>query len=71
MKKQGVNHWQWAKVLDAGKNDGRGDDDKICLAYVRERIAVSYPRVGVKVWISSKGSRNFGVVIVVRWADRS
>ncbi|KAG6898222.1 hypothetical protein C0992_002236 [Termitomyces sp. T32_za158] len=53
---QGLNHWQWAKVLDAGKNDGKGDDDKICLAYFRERIAVSYPRIGVKVWIWSKGT---------------
>ncbi|KAG5723954.1 hypothetical protein E4T56_gene9735 [Termitomyces sp. T112] len=54
--KSGINHWQWAKVLDAGKNDGRADDDKICLAYVRDRIAVSYPRVGVRVWIWSKGT---------------
>ncbi|KAG6873364.1 hypothetical protein C0995_016473 [Termitomyces sp. Mi166 len=54
--RSGVNHWQWAKVLDAGKNEGKGDDDKICLAYVRDRIAVSYPRVGVKVWIWLKGT---------------
>ncbi|KAG6845203.1 hypothetical protein H0H87_012530 [Tephrocybe sp. NHM501043] len=62
---QGVNHWQWAKVLDAGKTDWRGDEDQICLAYLRDRIAVSYPRTGVKVWIWSKGIRrpnNHGAV---------
>ncbi|GLB35497.1 hypothetical protein LshimejAT787_0210620 [Lyophyllum shimeji] len=54
--KSGVNHWQWAKVLDAGKNDRRSDDDQVCLAYMRDRVAVSFPRSGVKVWMWLKGT---------------
>ncbi|KAG6907454.1 hypothetical protein DXG01_008838 [Tephrocybe rancida] len=54
--RSGLNHWQWAKVLDAGNNERRTDEDQICLAYIRDRIAVSYPRVGVKVWIWLKGT---------------
>ncbi|KAG6849085.1 hypothetical protein H0H93_011394 [Arthromyces matolae] len=53
--RSGLNHWQWAKVLETGTKDRRGDDDAICLAYLRDRIAVSYPKIGVKVWIWSKG----------------
>ena len=45
----------WAKVLDAG-NERRSEDDPICMAYARDRIAVSFPRVGVKVWVWSKGA---------------
>ncbi|KAG6375894.1 hypothetical protein JVT61DRAFT_2761 [Boletus reticuloceps] len=44
------NHWQWAKLLDAGK------EDSICFAYRRDRIAVAFPRIGVKVWIWIKGT---------------
>ncbi|KAG6332308.1 hypothetical protein ID866_6780 [Astraeus odoratus] len=44
------NHWQWAKLLDAGK------EDSICFAYQRDRIAVAFPRLGVKVWIWIKGT---------------
>lgn len=51
---QGNNRWQWAKVLDAG-NDHREDDDLVCFAYHRDRIAVSFPRTGVKVWMWVKG----------------
>ncbi|KAG6865668.1 hypothetical protein C0991_000438 [Blastosporella zonata] len=54
--RSGVNHWQWAKVVDAGKNDTHSDDEHICLAYWRDRIAVSSPRGGVKVWIWLKGT---------------
>lgn len=46
---QNQNHWQWAKLLDAGK------EDSICFAYQRDRIAVAFPRIGVKVWIWIKG----------------
>lgn len=53
---QGVNHWQWVKVLDAGKNDGQAVDEEVCLAYTRDRIAVSFPRTGVKIWVWSKGA---------------
>ncbi|KAL4065204.1 WD40-repeat-containing domain protein [Scleroderma citrinum] len=44
------NHWQWAKLLDAGK------EDSVCFAYQRDRIAVAFPRLGVKVWIWIKGT---------------
>ncbi|KAF8061660.1 WD40-repeat-containing domain protein [Lyophyllum atratum] len=54
--RSGVNHWNWAKVLDAGKNDRRNEDDQVCLAYVRDRVAVSFPRTGVKVWMWLKGT---------------
>lgn len=49
--RQNQNHWQWAKLLDAGK------EDSICFAYKRDRIAVAFPRIGVKVWIWIKGQR--------------
>ena len=52
---QGPNHWQWAKILNAG-SDRRADDDPMCLAYRGDRIAVSFPKVGVKVWIWAKGA---------------
>lgn len=51
---QGNNRWQWAKVLDARNNDQQ-EDDQICFAYHRDRIAVSFPRTGVKVWMWMKG----------------
>ncbi|KAF8229556.1 hypothetical protein L208DRAFT_1459814 [Tricholoma matsutake] len=53
--RDGINRWQWAKVLDAG-NDHLLDDDQICFAYHRDRIAVSFPRTGVKVWMRVKGT---------------
>lgn len=53
--KTGPNHWQWAKILDAG-NERRVDDDPMCLAYRADRIAVSFPKIGVKVWLWSKGT---------------
>jgi len=51
----GQNHWQWAKILDAG-NEPRQDDETICFAYKRDRIAVAFPRTGVKVWLWTKGT---------------
>lgn len=52
--KIGPNAWKWAKVLNAG-DDLRSDQDPICFAYAKDRIAVSFPRLGVKVWIFSNG----------------
>ncbi|KAH7928194.1 WD40 repeat-like protein [Leucogyrophana mollusca] len=43
-------HWQYAKVLDIGK------EEAIDLAYMRDRIAVAFPRLGVKVWLWIKGT---------------
>ncbi|KAF8626320.1 hypothetical protein AX15_004984 [Amanita polypyramis BW_CC] len=51
----GGNFWQWAKIVDAGCE--KGPDEKTCLAYHRDRIAVSFPRTGVKMWIWLKGTR--------------
>ncbi|KAJ6497155.1 WD40-repeat-containing domain protein [Mycena vitilis] len=49
------NHWQWGRVLNAG-SEKCAPEDKVCLAYARDRIAVALPRSGVKVWIWCKGS---------------
>ncbi|KAI0093788.1 hypothetical protein BDY19DRAFT_918959 [Irpex rosettiformis] len=48
------NKWQWAKILDASA--GCSDDEPGCLAFGGDRIAVSYPRIGVKVWLFIKGT---------------
>ncbi|KAG2020886.1 hypothetical protein CC2G_006174 [Coprinopsis cinerea AmutBmut pab1-1] len=48
------NRWEWSKVLDAG-SDYRSEQDPICFAYARDKIAVSFPRMGVKVWTWNRG----------------
>ncbi|KAF9466230.1 hypothetical protein BDZ94DRAFT_1251452 [Collybia nuda] len=53
--RSGQNYWHWAKVLDAG-TERLSDDDQVCMVYWRDRIAVSFPRGGVKVWIWHKGT---------------
>lgn len=53
MRTQAANKWQWAKILNAG---GKGDDMPCCLAYHRDRMAIGYPRSGVKVWLFTKGA---------------
>lgn len=52
---QGLNQWQWAKVVDAG-TEGRDGDGNVCFAYMRDRIAVAFPKIGVKVWLWIKGT---------------
>ncbi|KAG1835530.1 WD40-repeat-containing domain protein [Suillus variegatus] len=44
------NHWQWAKLLDAGK------EESISFTYNRDRLAVAFPRFGVRVWLWIKGT---------------
>lgn len=51
---QGQNHWQWAKIVDAG-TEHRQDDEAICFAYMYDRIAIAFPKLGVKVWQWIKG----------------
>jgi hypothetical protein len=51
---QATNKWQWAKILDAS-GDKRGEDGPSCLSFHRDRLAIAYPRTGVKVWIFVKG----------------
>ena len=46
---QNQNHWQWAKLLEAGK------EESVCFTYKRDRLAVAFPRFGVKVWLWIKG----------------
>jgi hypothetical protein len=48
---QGSTKWVCGRILDAGKTE----DEMVCLAYMRDRIAVSFSRMGVKVWMWSKG----------------
>ncbi|KAG7453000.1 WD40 repeat-like protein [Guyanagaster necrorhizus] len=51
----GSNQWHWTKIVNAGK-DKDTEEDSMCLAYGRDRVAVSLPRSGVKIWIWSKGT---------------
>lgn len=51
---QAANKWQWAKILDAS-GDRRGEDNPCCLAFCRDRLAIAYPRSGVKIWLFVKG----------------
>ncbi|KAJ6606345.1 hypothetical protein DFH09DRAFT_896185, partial [Mycena vulgaris] len=49
------NHWEWVRIVNAG-SEKRTPEDTVCLAHTRDRIAVAFPRSGVKVWIWCKGS---------------
>lgn len=51
---QGVSDWNLAKLVDTGLDRGQVEED-LCFAYQRDRIAISLPRVGVKVWLWIKG----------------
>jgi len=51
---QGGNQWHWAKLLEAS-SDHRPGADPTSFAYMRDRIAIAFPRVGVKVWLWVKG----------------
>jgi hypothetical protein len=51
---QGQNHWSWAKIVDAGTEQGQ-NEEAVCFAYMGDRIAVSFPKMGVKVWQWIKG----------------
>ena len=53
--RQANNKWQWAKILDA--SDRKADDSPSCLAFCRDRIAIGYPKSGVKVWLFIQGAR--------------
>ncbi|KAJ3907199.1 hypothetical protein F5879DRAFT_796217 [Lentinula edodes] len=51
------NHWTWAKMVDIGvKPNYQEIDSGMRLAYYKDKVAVSLPSVGVKVWFWSKGS---------------
>ncbi|KAJ6620317.1 hypothetical protein B0H10DRAFT_2022290 [Mycena sp. CBHHK59/15] len=50
----GQNHWEWGRILNVDAEQ-RAPEDRVCLAYGGDRIAVAFPRGGVKLWIWSKG----------------
>ncbi|KAJ3931387.1 MAG: hypothetical protein NXY57DRAFT_1048988 [Lentinula lateritia] len=51
------NHWTWAKMVDIGvKPNYQEIDSGMRLAYYKDKVAVSLPSVGVKVWFWSKGA---------------
>ncbi|KAJ7243435.1 hypothetical protein B0H12DRAFT_1131088 [Mycena haematopus] len=49
------SQWQWARVITVDAED-RAPGDTVCLACARDRIAIAFPKTGVKVWIWCKGS---------------
>ncbi|KAJ7778646.1 WD40-repeat-containing domain protein [Mycena maculata] len=49
------NEWEWGRLLNVGP-EKHAPEDMVCLAYARDRIAVAFPRSGVKVWMWYKGS---------------
>ena len=46
--------WAWARMLDASDEFPPGDRPT-CFAYLKDRIAVAYPQIGVKVWLWVNG----------------
>ncbi|KAK0474935.1 hypothetical protein IW261DRAFT_1497893 [Armillaria novae-zelandiae] len=54
----GSNQWHWTKIVNAGKDNG-AEEGLMCLAYGRDRVAVSLPHSGVKIWIWNKGTWQF------------
>ncbi|KAF7359195.1 WD40 repeat-like protein [Mycena sanguinolenta] len=47
--------WQCVRVLTVDPED-RAPGDTVCLACTGDRIAIAFPKTGVKVWIWTKGS---------------
>ncbi|KAJ7460890.1 WD40-repeat-containing domain protein [Mycena galericulata] len=50
-----TNQWEWGRILNVGA-EKRAPEDTVCLTHMRDRIAVAFPRTGVKVWVWCKGS---------------
>ncbi|KAJ3829754.1 hypothetical protein F5878DRAFT_527049, partial [Lentinula raphanica] len=51
------NSWAWSKIVDIGITPNYAElDSGMRLAYHKDRVAVSLPTVGVKIWFWSKGS---------------
>ena len=49
-----TGEWAWARMLDAS-GEFRPGDRVTCFAYMKDRIAVAYPQMGVKVWLWVNG----------------
>jgi hypothetical protein len=49
-----TREWAWARMLDAS-GEFKPGDRPTCFAYMKDRIAVAYPQMGVKVWLWVNG----------------
>ena len=49
-----TGEWAWARMLDAS-GEFKPSDRPTCFAYTKDRIAVAYPQMGVKVWLWVNG----------------
>ncbi|TFY76390.1 hypothetical protein EWM64_g7622 [Hericium alpestre] len=50
------DQWQWTKIAEPSNAERKPEDVPTAMAYIRDRIAVAFPRVGVKVWMLNKGT---------------
>ncbi|KAH6919101.1 WD40-repeat-containing domain protein [Coprinopsis sp. MPI-PUGE-AT-0042] len=57
-KETANNEWKWSRLVEAGEGH-HSEQTPICFAYTRDRIAVSLPRHGVKLWIWDKPSKSW------------
>jgi len=49
-----TGEWAWARMLDAS-GEFKPGDRPTCFAYMKDRVAVAYPQMGVKVWLWVNG----------------
>ncbi|KAI0309478.1 WD40-repeat-containing domain protein [Amylostereum chailletii] len=49
-------HWHCSKVAETNLNERAPPDVATAMAYTRDRVAVSFMRMGVKLWILVKGT---------------
>lgn len=60
-----TGEWAWARMLDAS-GEFKPGDRPTCFAYVKDRIAVAYPQMGVKVWLWVNGKTCWSSVLGYR-----
>lgn len=51
--------WSWSIIAEPAI--GTLDDSPTALAYRRDRIAVSFPKFGVRIWLMKQGKYSCGV----------
>ena len=49
-----TGEWAWARMLDAS-GEFKPGERPTCFAYTKDRIAVAYPLMGVKLWLWVNG----------------
>jgi hypothetical protein len=54
--------WHWGRILDPVVG-ATPEDAPTALAYKGDRIAASFPKFGVRIWIMKKGKRGGEVVM--------